>query len=427
MSAAKTRRTVRRASVYIIVLGTALLVTVIGLSALTSARIERESSAGAGDLAAARFYAQSALQVGLNTIASDTNWRNVRPNGTWLSNVAIGDKGGSFTLLGVDPGDANLGNGQLDPLQFTAIGSQGAAQYKLRVTLNAVQRGVGGLEVALHAGGDMTFSGMTVNCDQTISANGNVSASAGSRINCDVEAGGIITGGGGQFGGTRTSGITPRSMPDSTAFDTYIASGTTIALAALPRVDLKGMMEDFVLSPTSNPFGARTLNAQGIYVIQCGDGDIEIRNGRIVGTLVLIDPGPASRINKSVNWEAAVANYPALLVRGNFTLKQDAKALSETARGINFNPPGTPYGSIQDSDTRDIYPSRITGLVYISGNVDINKNPVVDGVLLAGGSITGTGALDLTYESKYWLSPPPGFEMPPVMQLAAGTFQQIVN
>ena len=102
------------------------------------------------------------------------------------------------------------------------------------------------LEVALHAGvGIQCEDSSTLQSNQIISAN-DWFENLGSNVNvyADVEVVNSIIGGGGIFYGTTTTGITPRSMPDSTVFDYYIANGTDIPYGSISS----GMIEKVVLS-----------------------------------------------------------------------------------------------------------------------------------------------------------------------------------
>ncbi len=300
----------RGASLYLVVLAGAFLVSLIGISALTAVRIQRRSAESAGDLIEARFYARSAIDMGLFWIETDSNWRDYHTSGSWADDVPIGT--GTFSLNGVDPGDGNLSDADSDPVVLTGTGVKGDARHKTQVTLVAYHPPLSCLEVALHAGNDILFSAAALQCDQTISANNSVVASS-SMINSEVQAVNNISGG--EYFGSTTTGITPRDMPDAAAFEYYLANGTAISINSIP-LDVEGrVIEDVVISPASNPYGAET-NTEGIYVIDCLAQEIRIRDSRIVGTLVLVSPGSASKVYQSVNWQAAVGNYPALLVAG---------------------------------------------------------------------------------------------------------------
>ena len=416
----------RRGSIYIMVLGTSTAIIVIGLSALLAVRIERRGAEGTADLSKARFHARSAIEMGLFQIGSDPNWRTNQTNGNWYVDKPIST--GTFTLEGVDPNDGDLSNNDTDPLVFTGIGTRGDALYSLQVTLTAEVRPLSCLEVALHANNDLLIKGSAVvTSDQTISANNIVDVANSAIANSDVEAVNDITGPG-TIQGTSTTGITPRAMPDSTVFDYYIdpANGTAIDINAIPSPGGTPTISDVVISPVSNPYGA-SLSPNGVYVINCAGQDIYIQNCRIVGTLVLLNPGSISDVLFAVNWEPAVINYPALLVSGDMRISLNNAPLSETTLAVNFNSPGTPYLGAEDTKIAQDYPSIIKGLVYVSGYLATMNNPVLDGAVVVGGTVNVNDTLELTYQPTFLNNPPPGFTMPPRMVVSPGSWRQIVN
>ncbi len=411
-----TTRQHRRGSIYIAVLGTAMLVTVIGLSALMTLRIERTCSEGTSDLAQARMHAQSAIEIGMHRIDTDADWRNTYPSGVWESDQPIGH--GTYTLEGVDPDDNNLKDDDADPVVLTGTGVQGAARYKLQVTVVTEVDPLSCLEVSLHGGNSLIFSNpASVNGDQVISANNVIQAIGACTIMPDCEA---VNGFLGAVGpGSKTSGIAPRAMPDEAAvFDYYIANGTPITVPG-NRID------KYVISSGSNPFGP-TTNPQGIYVIDCQLQDFTITKSRIVGTLVLLNTGSNSEIKPEVNWEPAIPNLPALLVQGPLKIDVGSTDLTESYT-ITLNPPGTPYLGIEDGDLDDSYPPIIKGLVYVSNDLSTANNVTIDGVMVVGNTLNGTGVLNLTYRQTYLDTPPPGFYTPAQMHVADGSWQQVVD
>jgi len=112
--------TARRGSTYLLVLGSTMLVTVIGLSALFAVTLERRRAEAAGDAVKARFYAQSALEMAAHWIDDDPDWRSNRPNGAWATDVPIGN--GTFGVQVVDPGDGVLSNSQTGAIHITCTG-----------------------------------------------------------------------------------------------------------------------------------------------------------------------------------------------------------------------------------------------------------------------------------------------------------------
>jgi hypothetical protein len=169
-----------------------------------------------------------------------------------------------------------------------------------------------------------------------------------------------------------------------------------------------------VLSPATNPFGSQT-NSNGLYVIDCAGSNIIISNVRIVGTLLLLNPGSGSAVQGNLNWWPAVANYPCLLVSGSIALNYSSGTLSDSsANSANFNPVNpnaVPYpwpSGVTDNTFTTTYPSEIHGLVYVSGNVTTSNSPVLN-VLTVGGAFVGQGMLTLNYDPIFYNNPPPGF------------------
>ena len=89
----------RRGGAYVFFLGTALLVTVIGMSALTVARVQMRSVVGADDAAAAELYARSAIEQALLIIYKDPSWRDKEPHDTWSAKQFIGRGWFSWKLV----------------------------------------------------------------------------------------------------------------------------------------------------------------------------------------------------------------------------------------------------------------------------------------------------------------------------------------
>ena len=125
--------------------------------------------------------------------------------------------------------------------------------------------------------------------------------------------------------------------------------------------------------PERQSVWCRQTNAEGIYWIDCNGNKLIIERSRILGTLLIVNPGANSCVsNGPINWSPAVAGYPALLVdadtaaNADFSLGATNRTLSEKENGVNFNPSGTAHDDFgQDADTNDIYPSEIRGLIAI--------------------------------------------------------------
>ncbi len=432
----------RRGTIFIVVLATSLVVSVLALGALTVRRVERRRLRDHADLAAARLYAQAAVEMALLRTASDSNWRQSMASGTWETDQPIGQ--GFYSFSASDPDDGDLTDAPDDPVVIVATGKSGPAVQRLQVTLVPDSLGLSCLEVSLHAGDDLEFTGGLVS-DQIISTNKDATQSGSDPIVADVEAVKKISLN--NHTGSTTEGISPRVLPDvNTVFDYYIdhatANGTLLSISQIPEEEGEGeeeedgdgrhYIEEVVLSPQSNPYGAGNTSPEGIYVVDCQGQIIIVRDVRIVGTLVLLDPNSNSRISGQLNWQPAVANYPALMVRGSMQLRFTGDPLDEGAEGVNFNPAGTPYpypDGTSDTDQSDSYPSVLKGLVYVSDYLTADGSSSISGSVVAGTKFTASEpqALTLTYDGVYLNDPPPGFVAQIKMKIDPATWQQVVD
>jgi hypothetical protein len=419
------RNNARHGSTYMLILGLSLIVTVLALGAIAAVRARSRASLGMEHVAEARLYAHAAIEIGRLRIATQPSWRTSFPNGVWGADAPVGS--GTYTLEGIDPGDSDLTDDDTDPVVLIGTGAKGPARQKMQVTLVPVVRGLTCLAAALHAGDDLTVngSGDTINAGgDLVSTNGKLSNSG--TIDGDVDAQSVQ--GSGTITGTTTAPAPVKEMPDGTVFDYYIANGTPINVTSIPLSAGFRSMEAQVLSPAVNPWGTHATNPEGIYVIDCQGQKVAITNCRIVGTLVLLNAGGVSEVY-TVNWEAAVENYPALMVQGNMDFYVNSGNLLEEGPPLrfNFNPVGTPYLGVQDGDTADTYPVVIKGLVYVSGDVDTWQSPDFRGVVVVGNVLSATGDMSLTYQSTFLNNPPPGFLAPAGMKISPGSWKQVVD
>ncbi len=395
------------AALYVMVFSTTLIVSLLGLAGIAIVRIERLQAGGCDDMLRARLNARSAVELALRVIANDPNWRTTYSNGVETTTQALGANGRGTVSWILSDSDGSLTDGDT-ALRLKGIGRIGDVVQVSEVALPSNQLTC--LEVSMHAQNLLTIAGSDILSSGTISSNNIVQESGGSNVNIDVEAVNNITGN--DYFGNTTIGITPRTMPDSSVFDYYVANGTNISVLSLEGGGTRELKQ-CVLSPTSNPYGA--TNPQGIYVIDCLGLKVRIKDCRVVGTLVLLNPADTSEIGADyINWEPAVPNYPSLLVSGSIILivEDVSNGLDESNTG-NLNPPGTPFpysGGFTDSDTADKWPSELKGLFYASGNISIElKDPKITGVVVSGQDLTIKRNTQIIYSPVFFSNPPPGF------------------
>lgn len=397
----------RRGSVYLLALGVSTLIAVIGLSALTKVRINQRLAKQGQARSAAQSLAQSAVEHALTTIDATPQWRTVLRHDVESTEFKLGD--GTFTWKLIDETDGDLANDDGQLVRLRGTGRSGHSVQMYAVQLQPVKTPLGCLEACLYGSGAVLLEGANVQADRWVGSNGSISA-VSATVNAPVRAVGGISGV--AFNDRKEPDSEPLQMPDPAAvFDYYLNNGTEVPLGGL-LLESSGVrvLERVALGAKRNPLGL--TNPEGIYIVRCAGAPVVIRNCRLIGTLVLLDPGVGSRIEESVNWEPALPTYPALMVRGSIEIRTRGSDLSESSGGsnVNFNPPGMPYNGTEDTDTDDGFPSLVKGIVYVSDKLTNNADGIrVDGTVLVGTSTSLAGTVNVKYRRDIYLDAPPGF------------------
>ena len=130
-SAAGSRQ--RRGSIYAVVLGMALLVSLIGLSAVAVGRVNLRVASIGSDAADAEMLALSAVEHAAAAINTDASWRGKYFHDVETIPMAVGR--GAFTWKLVDEADGSLTAGGLQPVRVFGIGRVGEARRCYSVQL----------------------------------------------------------------------------------------------------------------------------------------------------------------------------------------------------------------------------------------------------------------------------------------------------
>jgi len=404
-----------RGSTYLYVLASSLLITIIGLASLAAVRIQMRSSWQRKDYAEARACATSAIELGLFYIKQDTNWRDTRPNGTWVQDQALGS--GRFTLEGIDPGDGVLNDSELEPLVLTGIGTRGVARHKAEVTLVPVIKPLEALNTCLHASGlvfikagkQITAVGAPVSTNGQLDNDGTLDGDAHAQ---SVNHTGTIT-------GIFTLPAPSKKMPDASVIADYISKATPVPYTAT--------IDKAVLAPGCNPWGVPDPN--GLYYIDTNGRDLTIRNSRIHGTLVVKAVGKTLTVDNAVFFQNYRSDFPVLLVEGDVIIKIQScdMALSEVTNAANYNPVGAPYGGVYDSDMLDAYPNEIRGLVHITGALNLQQSARIVGAVICDGPVTCEEANTIVHDASLYTSPPRGYTYVAEMKISPHSWRQLVD
>lgn len=416
----------RRGALYLIVVVMTMMIGMMGMAAIHVAGLTLKESSGNSNRYMAKLLATSAIENGLTAIQSNPDWRTTLSSGFEYPDPRVSFNGGSFVWKVIDD-DGILSDDLADTVLVQGIGSYEGVVHVEEVRLQPIEAGLTCLESSLTCNGDITPTFLIdINTNQMISSNGNINASAfGADVNGDAWAVGSVSGN--VSGDQLLNQSPPREMPGPDVFDYYVHMGTHIDIDSLPLDSDTYILEKVVLSPANNPYGS--ANGEGIYVINCFGNKINARKLRVDGTLVLLNPHEESRLENQVCIRPAVSNFPSLLVDGTIQIRTVAQNLKEADEGVNYNPPGSPFEGDEDTDQSDEYSSRIQGLVYVSGRMDLMSYFNISqfkGVVVCG-SMTATTATSLEYDGTYLLNPPPGFAAGSVMQVIPGSWARVAS
>ena len=405
----------RRGSVYIAVLGAAMIVTIIGLSALLATGIQRRSAGAMNRAMNARFYAQSAVEMGLHLVLVDRNWRANRVDGTWIAKQSIGS--GTFSLEATDPEDGDLSDSVDDLLVLTGTGIDGQARHKMQVTLEPILLPLRALQTCLCAAADIVVTSGKSLAAMEGPVCTNTRLQLDGTIYGAVEAQSVS--GSGTVVGPVIVPAPPRPMPAADVFDRYQAMATE-----LPSRD---KIENMVISPSHNPIGP--TNPDGLYFIDTNGRDLTIKGVRINGTLVVRCPGQKVVLDSAVFLHSYRPYYPTLIVDGNLEIKIQSRDynLSEAAWATNFNPAGAPYLGQSDGDQMDELPNEVRGLVHVKGSVVMNKPALIRGTIICESTVTCDDEVQMLHDPSLFKTPPLGYTAVVGMRIAPGTWRQAVD
>lgn len=409
----------RRGSVYVAILGVAMLVTLIGMAALAATRMQRVAATANIDMIKARSYAESATELAMLVTASDSTWRTDYTSGSWFANTTIGD--GTYSISVVDPLDGNLSNRPTDPVTVTATGSKGQATQMVQVSLQASGPPIDALAMAIHtagqlmisSGNSLTVSGAPASTNGALNDVGNVVGDA----QCTLATNPF------NVSGTLTLLAPSKAMPDSGVFAMYTALATTIAPGS--------MIDKQVLGPGVNPYGA--ANTDGVYYWNTGGSNVTLRRSRILGTLLIDCPGKTVTIDKPVLLQPSRSDYPCLIVNGSLNISYDSSTqLDEGAFGTNFNPVGAPYSGVTDADQSDTYPSELQGLVHVRETLTFSGAVTIRGCVIVESSaganaVSVSASPSIIYTPSLYTSPPMGYMKSVTMSIVPGSWKQVVN
>ena len=381
---------------YSMVVANGVIVGLLGLAALSIVRVERRSSQRLQEIESAQALAWAGVELGVHQLAHNSGWRE-----SHVHNVETASRtfaGGSVTWRFLDITDTDLADDKADAVELQGIGRFGDAVWVQAQRFQFPK--ISPLDHALHSHGQITIDLGTqlTSTTASISTNGtlNLLGTLAGSAECQSKFGtGAVT-------GTVEEGAPTKSLPAASVFSTYALLAT-----ALP---LNGDIYRDVLAPGLNTY-AGGLNANGVYYINTGGAEIDIRGSRLHGTLII---DGHCQIDDQALLEPFRSDYPTLIVSGNLrvTTYSQSQSLSENNYSMNYNSTGAPYSGVTDSDQSDLYPNEVRGLVHVKGNFTMDNTARIRGIVICEGQAVITGGNnELIHDPAIAAAPPSGYNI----------------
>lgn len=378
----RVSRVRQRGSVYILVLGVSLLVTVLGVGALMAVRVERDRATLDADAQQARRLAESAIDLALLEINNDPAWRTTHTDDVWVGEQSFA--GGAIDWK-LDDADGDLADDDTERIKLIGAGRLGDARQRVGVTLEPpVGDPLEALDYAVRVEGTLN-----VGIGQTFTATGGAGVSVDTFSNQGTLVGEVVAALvnlPGVLGGNSSIDLDPPDSPPDDLFDRYATIATPLTYSAV--------MDGKVLAPGYNDYGGGATNSDGVYYINTSGANLIIRKTRVHGTLLIDAGGGCVKFQDQIYIENYRSDYPAVIIRGDAEFAHTRNGapthnhLREADHFTNYNPAGAEYLGVSDADQADEYPNEIRGLVHVIGDTNWANQGRIRGSLLVEGDLT---------------------------------------
>ncbi len=361
----------RRGSIYIMILGTVTILTVIGLAALATVRVETRAGGQANDWVEAQLLAFSAVEHALARIDATANWRTDLAGKTEEHSFG----GGAFQWRLADELDGDLADDPADPFVIIATGKVHEAVYKLKHLCLIRGKPLETLgKSCLHAGGTVRIKrGWGVRHlladGATVSTNGKLRIDKSCILYGRGEARSVDNRGEITEGYTESDDFS-RAMPHERVWTMYSSM-----LRPVKIDNTASTVRNAVLNYTTNSLGQQT-NADGAYFIDRGSGNLTLIHCNINGTLVVKCKKLVLRgLIRMQNYRS---DFPALIVDGDVEM--------------------------------DFYtPGEIRGLVHVTGSLTLKNTARIRGAVICEGTVKCRGFNRITHLPELYTNPPLGY------------------
>ena len=411
----------RRGSMYVWVVSTSLMVSVIGIGSMSVVRLQRERADLEQNWSEAGLLAASGVEHACATLAYDRWWRDKydAAEGSYGNEVPFGNGYWSWQLQ--DPVDSDLNDATGDPVRILGRGRVGNSVQACSVLAWPGSTPLDALRTVIHARGTITNSYVLDARGGPVSCNGTLRVWDGTVIGAAeadyVDAPWNVTGG-------ATAPVPAKALPPKTVWEVYRSLATEIPFESLAN----GSMANVLLTPQHNSLVPGATNPDGVYLISVpAYATLTIRNCRLEATLLvrLRDAGARLVMDTGVVWQPGRADFPALLAYFRSESSTSASLvcrgqLVESSCNVNFNPEAAPYFGNSDSDKTDTYTASLRGLFhllrpyanYYSNETTLHFTEKLKGCVLADGNVRIVGDSVIMAEPRLVSTPPLCYTVP---------------
>lgn len=366
------RPNARRGTIYILVLMTSVIITLIGIIGFRLTHAQAAVVRADAQRDEAMSLAESAVQWGIHYVSLTDDWRENTTSGTTIRTMNLG--GGTISVAIVDL-DGDLDDSETDAFTIVGTGTIGGATQSLAVTLT---HGTGGPHPALDQ--SLTVGG-------TLAANKNVLWLESGGTAQDQE---LLNGN--PYSPKVVDEEDPVDLPDPALIETWASKGVVIT-----RAQHGGTIHGQTLSKTQAPFGA-SVSPSGIYVIDGGGFGVVMSSSSLTGTIVVRNLGGNTFRLVASSVKFGTHGGPTILVDGDAALAQ------------NFSSGFT------------------DGLIYIDGDATVEDSLLLNGAMMVTEDLRVTASSLYIFDSATAVSgPPEGFVEPPDPTVLPGSWTRLVN
>jgi hypothetical protein len=391
-----TRHPTRRAGVYVLVLTTSAVTMTIAMIGMATISAQREAGELTGARSRAAILAESAINLAVERIDTDSAWRDA--SGGVLVDVTV--DGARITAEAIDPADGDLANDAGDAFTLTGSAQLGGARQRLAVDFSYTQVAVEGLSypLILHGGAGGGGSLCVFAWSMPLPV-------CGGLILAQIKD---------VFPAVSMSWI---DLPDPSVVQQYAAMGTPISTDCSAGGRGK-VYPNLVLSSDSGP-GGGTPDPRAIYVLDGCGNDVILNSPRIAGTLVVINAQSVS-IQQPRVFRSGPEGLPIILAHADvYFVDAGTSSIDATAPDTDDDPSGPDF----DDPTFD----GMQGIIYVDGNIDASGYFDLRGTLMATGAATFAGASTITANPLHRSNPPEGFTVADELRMVAGSWRAVVD